>query len=587
MPLFAIDRGSLKTLAGLTAIMLVVIFCAWPGMHSPLFTDDVHQLEKTKNMAQWTEIFGVDVFNYYRPVKNALFALAAPFATNLVAWHWIGLTAYLGATAGVLRIALICLKSRRAALMATCFWALSPSCVSTAIWVSCANISIGVIFAACLFQFHERWAERPSFKWMLACGMFYALTLLCYESLIAFPGILFVRDFQQHRLRWNRQTVIRYGGYTLVALAFLLVRHHFSATGVGGAKMNSGFSPDTKAIQMSLSAPWFLWRHFLMWIFPFGTLEILGSYAWLRSASIVSLVFGWIFMISTFTSAVLTWKRFPQVAFGVVFFVVASFPSGNFIPCFNGPIYDAYVTIPSIGLALALALACENLICCYIYSKQESKPSNVMIAVLVGLLLIYRLPVCGGYFRYWATVWGNPLELMLLTAETRPLQYQAKGFTSILLLNEGYADPAQALALETLSEAPWLAAPRLTLARLADYRGDSKTAEERYRQILSRPELAQFVLNIANIELARILVNDPKQRDEAAQLCRDILSTQKNSQTPQAVDLLATIYRDKGMVDKARVTLERGLTMYPENMNFKSLLNSLDKEPTKDQTSDK
>ena len=101
MPLFAIDRSSLKTLAGLTAIMLVVIFCAWPGMHSPLFADDVHQLEKTKNMAQWTEIFGVDVFNYYRPVKNALFALAAPFATNLVAWHWIGLTAYLGATAGV------------------------------------------------------------------------------------------------------------------------------------------------------------------------------------------------------------------------------------------------------------------------------------------------------------------------------------------------------------------------------------------------------------------------------------------------------------------------------------------------------
>ncbi len=583
----ALNHKSLKNLAGLAAIMLVVIFCAWPGMHSPLFTDDIHQLEKTKNMAQWTDIFGVDVFGYYRPVKNALFKFAEPFASNLLAWHWIGLTAYLGATAGVFRIASICLKSRRAALMATCFWALSPSCVSTAIWVSCANISIGVIFAAGLFHFHERWSEYSSLKWMLACCLFYALTLLCYESLIAIPGIFFIRDFQQRRLFWNRQTLIRYGCYALVAAAFLLVRHHFSAREAGGAVMHSGFPPDTKAIHMSLSAPWFLWRHFLMWIFPFGTLELLGSYTWLRSASILSLVFGWLFLISTVVLAILTWKRFPQVAFGIVFFVIASIPSGNFIPCFNGPIYDVYVTIPSIGLAVMLAMVCENLIHRYSSSKHEAKPSNIMIAVLLGLLLTYRLPICGGYFRYWATVWGNPLELMLLTTETRPLQSQAKGFTTLLLLDEGYAEQARILALEAVSEAPWLATPRVTLARLANYRGDFTTAEEGYRWILSRPKEAGFFINAVNLEFAKMLANDPKRRDEAAQLCRNVLATRKNNQTPRAIELLAKIYKDEGRLDKARVTLERGLTMYPENMDLKTVLKSLDEEPPKDQTSDK
>lgn len=587
MPSFALDRNSLKTFAGLAALMLVVIFCAWPGMHSPLFTDDLLQLEKTKNMAHWAEVFGVDVFGLYRPVKNALFAFAAPFASYPLAWHFIGLTAYLGAIVGVFRIADICLQSRRAALLATCFWALSPSCVSTAIWLSSANISIGVIFAASLFHFHERWAERPSFRWLLACCCLYALTLLCYESLIAIPGVLFVRDLQQHRLSWNRQTLIRYGCYTLVALAFLLVRYYLSAREIGGARMHSGISLDTKSIHMSLSAPWFLWRHFLMWIFPFGTLEILGSYAWLRSASILSLVFGWLFMISTLVLAVLTWKRFPQVAFGIGFFVVASIPSGNFIPCFNGPIYDVYVTIPSIGLAVILAVICENLIHRYSNSRHEAKPSNIMIAVLFGVILTYRLPVCGGYFRYWSTVWGNPLELMLLTTETRPLQYQAKGFTTLLLLNEGYAKQARLLALETVSEAPWLATPRLTLARLANYQGDFKAAEEGYRWILSNPKEAGFFINIVNLEYAKILVNDPKRRDEAAQLCRNVLSRRKNDQTPLAVEILAEIYRDKGLLDKARITLERGLTMYPENMDLKNILKSLDKVPAKDQIGEK
>ncbi len=579
-----LDRNSLKTLTGLAIIMLAVIFCAWPGMHSPLFTDDIHQLEKTKNLAHWTEIFGVDVFGYYRPVKNILFKLAAPFATNLVAWHWIGLTAYLGATAGVFRIASICLKSQRAALMATCFWALSPSCVSTVIWVSSANISIGVIFAACLFHFHERWAERPSFRWLFACGLFYALTLLCYESLIAIPGILFIRDFQQRRLLWNRQTVVRYGGYTLVALAFLLVRHHFSAREAGGSVMHSGFSPDTKGIHMILSAPWFLWRHFLMWIFPFGTLELLGSYTWLRSASILSLVFGWFFLISTAVAAVFTWKRFPQIAFGIIFFVIASIPSGNFIPCFNGPIYDVYVTIPSIGLAVMLAMVCENLIQRYAKTRHEAKPSNLMLAVLLGMLLVYRFPVCGGYFRYWATVWGNPLELMLLTSETRPLQYQVKGYVSLLLLNAGYAEQAQSIALETVSEAPWLVTPRLTLAKYASYRGEFQTAEEGYRWILNSPKEADLLKNLARMDLARILANEPNRRQEAAELCRNILSKRKNDQAPFAVELLAKIYKDEGEFDKARNTIAKGLTMYPKNTELKKVLKSLEEVQTKDGT---
>lgn len=568
------SKSTLANLAGLAAILLAVVFCVWPGMHSPLFTDDVHQLDRSRAIVHWTGVFDPDVFGYYRPVKNALFMIAAPLKDNLVAWHWLGLAAYLGATVGVFRIASICLGCGRLAWLATCIWALSPSCVSTVIWLSCANISIGIIFAACAFHFHERLAEKPSAWSFVGAMLFFGLSLLCYESLIAIPGVLFIRDLQQRRISVNRQTVIRYGAYTLVALAFLIVRHEFSARAIGVDRLSAGFAPDTKAIHMSLSAPWFLWRHFLMWIFPFGTIELLGSYAWLRSASVASLVFGGFFLLSLLATAALTWKRFPQVAFGLLFFFVASIPSGNFVPCFNGPIYDAYVTIPSIGLAIAFASVCDLLIRQFKMRRRES--GSLAFAVVLGLILVYRLPVCGAYFRYWAGVWGNPVELMLLTAETRPLQSQAKGLASMLLFSDGYIDQSEIQANEVILEVPWDPTAKLTLARIARYRQDLPAAEKYYRSVLESPKGYRILKHPARFELAEIFAGDPARREEVVALLKEFLKSNNKSKHPEAIALLSLTYRDQGDMPKARATLERGLSLHPNDMRLAKILGSFD-----------
>ena len=570
------NKNQTIPLMGLFVILLAVVFCTWPGMHSPVFSDDVHQLARSKEFIKWTEVFNTDVFGYFRPFKNALFKLVAPLENNLVAWHWIGLIAYLGATVGVFRIATICLGAGLAAWLATCFWALSPSCVSTAVWLSCANISIGIIFAACMFHFHERWAEGSSLVLLAASGIFFALSLLCYESLIVFPALLFIRDLQLRRLSLNQRTIIRYSVYTLVALAFLIIRHEFSARAVGSDNLNAGLAPDTQAIHMSLSAPWFLWRHFLMWIFPFGTIELLGSYAWLRSASAMSLAFGWLFLAALLVSAFLTRKRYPVIAFGLLFFVIASVPSGNFLPCYNGPIYDAYVTIPSIGLSLVVATVCEILIRQISIRRGKVGSGSLLFMVILGLLLFYRLPVCGTYFRYWAGVWGRPVELMLLTSESRPLQSQAKGFASIILLSEGYIEQAEVIANQVIHEVPWDPTAKLTLARIAVYRKDHETAEKYYGQILNEPNVSRFLKNPALLELAALFAGIPERTEEAAQLLRGFLKTPESSSHPQAIALLSLIYKDEGNIAKARATLKRGLSLYPNNKQLTLILESID-----------
>jgi tetratricopeptide (TPR) repeat protein len=569
-------KPALLEAATLLLILVAGTFCAWPGMHSPLFSDDIYQLEKSKHFLRWTEIFGTDVFGLYRPVKNLVFMLAAPLEQTPSAWHWIGLGAYLAATIGVFRITAICLGSHRLACLAAGAWALSPTCVSTAIWLSCANISIGIVFAAVMFHGHEESATRRSPAWLVAAALCYGLALLCYESLIVIPALLFIRDLQQQRIAINKRALLRYGTYTVVALTFLAVRHHFSAKGIGGNNFHSGFAPDTTPLQLVLSAPWFLWRHFLMWVVPPGKIELLGSYQWLRSASPAALVFGWTFLIALLAAAAIAWRRLPAISYGLLFFLVASIPSGNFLPCFNGPINDAYVTIPSIGLVLVFAKCCALLAAAYQKQRREAASGSIAIAAVLGMFLFYRIPACAAYFRYWAGVWNNPTELVLLMAESRPFQYQAKGFTSVLLLNDGYLEPAENMANEVIRDAPWSQLARVTLARIAIYRKDLETAERHLRAILDSPRIDGPLQSSMRFELANILACKPERRDEAAEICRTLLKTTRGERRTGTVTLLARIYTNQGSIENARATLKRGLELYPNHEAMTKMLSAID-----------
>ncbi len=560
---------------GLFLLILLVIFCVWPGMHAPPFADDIHQKMKSKSFDSWTEIFGTDAFAYFRPVKNAIFMLAASLEKNMFQWHLIGLISFLAAVIGVFQIAWICFESRITALLAASLWALSPSCVSTAVWLSCANISIGIAFISLVFHFHEKWMTRNSPAALVGCGLCYAIALLSYESLIIFPALFFIRDFQQRRISFNRKAVITYATYTVVAIAFLVIRSYYSAKPIGGSAAHVGFDTTTKPIHLFLSAPWFLWRHFLMWAYPFGTLEVLGNYSWLRSAPESSLVLAWFFLAGLIASAFATWKRYPIASYGIIFFLVASFPSGNFIPCFNGPIYDAYVTIPSIGLALSFASACAYLLRTRAKLLREAKSGAAILVVLLGIFLTYRLPICGAYFRYWAGVWSHPSELLLLTVDTRPYLYQPKAFASIFLIKDGYIDAAETLAREVLVEDPTNAVAKLALANIADGKNDSKTAEQLYRNVLDTPNAPPFAISAATEQLAVILAASPASSGEAIELFKKLLKAKMNTHNVEAILMLSKLYAESGNYEKAKATLAGGLTYNPLENRLETMLKAL------------
>lgn len=577
MPAKTVHHSVLLCRIGMMLLLLVVTACLWPGLQAPLFQDDFPQLEYVRGFSNGFQVLGIDAFYFFRPVKNLIFLLAAPWDQELPMWHAVGLVAYWAATLGVYRIARVCLDSRGSALIAAAIWALSPACVSTALWLSCANISLGIAFAGGWFHFHERWARGAGWGWLAGCLACQLLCLVSYEALIVLSALLFWRDFCQRRLQANRRMVAVYAAYAAVSVGFVILRYMVAAKALGVNDQHGAFAPGTAAWQLSVSAPWFLWRHFLMWLQPMGNLEILGSYLWLKSAPVGVLVASWVALIAAVSGALWLRRRLPEVSYGVVFFLLANVPAGNFLPGFNGPINDCYVAIPSIGLALACAALCQCLLRRIRSSEERWKP---LAWVAFSLLLMWRVPVSAVQFRYWAGVWADPLRMALLMAESRPYQYQLKYYASLLMMGRGDWNKAEELASAALLDAPWSYLPRITLARVALGRGELVHAAEQFQTAIDNPRIKPGLRAALRVERAEALAGDTALRAQAMDAARTLLAA---PDTPAAhhlrmVLLLSRLYVESGEYVRARATLKRGLAMHPVSPEIANELESLDKE---------
>ena len=136
-------------------------------------------------------------------------------------------------------------------------------------------------------------------------------------------------------------------------------------------------------------------------------------------------------------------------------------------------------------------------------------------------------------------------------------------------------DHAELLANEVISEAPWDPTAKMAIARIAIYRKDLLKAEKYFRLILDSPRSPPFLKNPARFELAEILEKNPAHRGEVTQLLREFLVSRKTDDHPKAIVMLSRIYKDEGDILKARATLERGLSLYPNNKRLTLMLESI------------
>ena len=566
----------------LALAILVAIACliSFPGLEASQVSDDISQLSYVREFKSWKDCFGVDFFGLFRPLKNLIFYFSRDLP--LFEWHALVLAAYVGSILAIYVLFRRLLGSLGWAFAGTLLWASSPTQVSTVVWMSAVNISLAMIFSCGCILLHDLSQSKPGRNGVLSllgCLLLF-LAQISYETAICVPGLCVLVDLLRKRPLFTKATIIRYGWLGLTVILYLAVRAYFGAAQSTKAA-NLAFPPDLQGWQLSLSAPWFLWRHFSMWLMPAGRLEWGGSYIWLVSASPLELAAAWAWLLLLFGVIFLTWKRLPMVAVGLLWFLAASFPPSNFIPIWSGPIEDYYLFFPSVGLVIALLGIAKALMS---RLPRDQTAAKFQLRGVSGAVLAlggaWRL-ICIPLFWLQADLWSRPTELYLRSEATRPYQFQLQSFVARSLMDAGKLDQAKAFATKSYQTAPWAANSSMILGYVALHEENFKDAEKHLREALEKSSAGTPVNDFSRLYLAGALEGQGARSDVVRDMLIPLLNDTRSPYHMDAIHMQIECYLTQNQPENALRAARKAIQLHPNEQKLLDLLAKVqDKHPS-------
>jgi hypothetical protein len=561
----------------MTLLLALVCFIAWPGMTAPLLLDDLDQTSFVSNFTSWQDCINCDCYRLFRPTKNLIYYYLGNL--SLFKWHALNLSVYLSSVVAVYLLLRRLLGSFVWALAATALWATCPTQVSTAVWMSAVNLSLAITFTCACLSCHDRSREQAGRGLGLAALACLSLFLAqcSYEIAVAVPGLCVLLDALRQRSLFSRAAILRYLALSVVTLGYLAIRAHFGAI-LSANAVKSDFAPDLTAWQLSLSAPWLLWRHFSMWLMPAGRLEFCGTYLWKISAAPWELAAAWAWLLLLLGLIAASWKRQPWLAFGLLWFLISSFPTSNFIPIWAGPIADYYLVLPGIGLAIAL-LGVAKALLDWIQRDQlnpESQRQRVGGALL-SFIVLWRL-LCIPLFWLQADLWNRPLELFLHSELTRSAQYHAQSLISMEFLNNGDLPRAKEWAIKSYATAPWLGAISMILGRVAFENKDFVEAEKRFDEAIRNSSNNVSINEYSQLQLAKTFMTQESKRQLTRETLLPLLNNPQSREHLSAINLQIDCYLAQNKPEDARRAAAKAQQLHPENSHLAARLKEIEQK---------
>lgn len=570
-------RSALRV--GLPVLLLaaVVLIAFQQVFKSPLSYDDTPSIGHVRAFTSWHQIWGPDIFGFFRPVKNLFFSLVEQAGGGLALYHGANLAAYYLAACGVFCLALRLSGNALVSFAAAVIWAISPTGGTVAAWVSCFNISIAAAsMAFCVIAYDMMRSDscrRPILAGT-AATFFLCLGLLSYETAIATAPLLVLADAFRGRRVFSKRSMAIYSAIAIIVIAWLVCRE---STGASNMRLqNPALAPDMPAWQMSASAPYFLWTHLLMWAAPSGRLETFGSYLWDRSIPAVILPLCWILLAGAIYLVVKFWKRAPLLCFGAAWFFTTAFPSGNFIPLKNSPYADYYVPIPAIGLCIMMAAVLQAAL----YRLRQPGIGRPAFATSVATLLgiagwrLVQIPV----LTDWLAAWEAPPLVMARTAAARPHQFFARASMAYDVAfsreekSEQLLEVIETNALLAEEDMPDLGIIHSALGEVARRNGQREQAIQRFEKAVVSRHIHPDTLTWARQQLVQTLMEDPTQLDRAYGTLLPLLRMRESRSHPTYVLLAAKIMAQSGKPEEEIKTLEKGLSYHPGNPELQAAL---------------
>ena len=528
------------------------------SIHAPFFPlDDLDELYLVRASSSWLSLIGTDLYHFFRPIKNLMFVAYNWLYTHggIVPTRTMALAIGVFSACAVFKLCCRLLADCGWALVATAIWLLSPTLVSSTAWLSASNILLMTGLAVAAVTFHDLAGESGG----LTAGnkmtgkMWGALALLClflalfsYEGAISVVALFFVVDWYLHPERLRRfSTWVLYCLYGLAFVSYMLLRHLAQST----QTVLGGFS-NVSRFQAAISSGYITVLHTSVWLWPFNRIAVIGGYYW-GQVPMVGLAACAMVVLAALAFSILYRRRYPHVALGIIWFLLAFAPMSNVLGFRNGPYCDSYIALASVGMGIVFASILRAL-----WPLKMIGPARVAAIGIITLLIASRV-AAAFEAAAWSSAWNDPAVAYERSLRTFPQAFDA--MTELAKIDEarGEYHKADELAAKSIDLAPDRSGPYAVRAVVAEqegripdalkwlaifqsfgttnvwaftfegdiyanHLGQPKRAEEFYRKAIARSPWPQDALRAA-YELAYMEAQQGR-REEAIALWEELLT---------------------------------------------------------------
>ena len=483
--------------------------------------DDIHQIVENPTL-QWRsapDYFVKDVWRnpqaqyrtYYRPVFLLwLLVNLKLFGLHPALWHLAALALHGTVVVLVYRLGLRLMGNELPAVAAAILFAVHPTHVESAVWLSGITEPLAGVFFLGAFLQYLRWRgprTHPMLSRAILCALFTLLALLAKETSAALPLLIALYEWlfpsaPAENIRARMATAARavgpaFAGAAVYACMRLFAMHHVVFVN----------NPPGRVL---MTWPVLLWDYLRMMVWPFG-LAVYYDAQLLNHPSAAQFWLPLAFLMVSAALLAFAFVRNKLAAFLGCWWLLPIVPAlvGLFSFPANDILHDRYTYLSSVAFVLLLAW-------------ELSRLANIRAAFRLPVTVIFLALVCGwGVLTVRQTrVWSSAFSLYENGVAVSPSNVRVRNLLAIQLFKAGDARQAFTLWDSTLKLDPDAFDTNFALGVTLFTVGKLPQAEFFLRRAceIDRRKPEPF-LNLADLLLAE------NRRDQALEVLRQALST--------------------------------------------------------------
>lgn len=316
--------------------------------------------------------------NYYRPILLFIFSLEWHLWGNWVpGYHFVNTSFHIVDAVLLFFILSYILKKRALGVATALIFLVHPLQTEAVTYVSGLGDSLSVFFMFLGILFYLK------SKNFLSLSM-YVLALMSKETAIIMPALIFISDFfllhQSGQISFTnklKKIVKTIWPFLVIAGFYILLR----ATILNFNNTFNLYNEENTFTSNFHVRLFTFFRILLVYLqllfFPFG-LHMERSIEIAASFNSFSVIFGAFIFLGLLTLAFTTFKRYPIVSFGILWFFIGLAPTSNLLVPINGLLYEHWLYLPLIGIFLIL----------FWLGTLIGKKYNLQI-ILIGIFIIF------------------------------------------------------------------------------------------------------------------------------------------------------------------------------------------------------